>query len=191
MSSSSKVPVYSVSELKNATDDAITPYLTGLPKPHRFAADHFKSNVRLILGYVAVTISGTTFYFDRQLGWKISHLWITAAVVVYFFLNIAFTIWIWLVEAGQVFEGSKEDGESLQIRSSTKKHSPLYTLHIKHTLKNGAVLQNASVSAPFSKWFSADGTFHPEPFKQWFTSEVKALKGVDSTGGAKVKAGKK
>ncbi|PGH33611.1 hypothetical protein GX50_03600 [[Emmonsia] crescens] len=182
---SSKVPVYSVSELKNATDDAITPYLISVPKPYKFTADNFKSNVRLILGYVAVTISGALFYVDRQLGWKISQEWTIAAVVVYFVLNFAFTVWIWLVEAGQVFEGSREGGEKLQIYSSTKKHSPLYTLRIRHTSKSGAVLQDATVSAPFPKWFSADGTFHSEPFKHWLNSEIKALKGVDLAAGGK------
>ncbi|OJD17071.1 hypothetical protein AJ78_02820 [Emergomyces pasteurianus Ep9510] len=182
---SSKVPVYSVSELKNATDDAITPYLTSIPNPYNFTADNFKSNVRLILGYAAVSISGASFYFERQLGWKISNLWTTVTVVAYFILNLALTLWIWLVEAGQVFEGSREGGEKLQISSSTKKHSPLYTLRIRHTSKSGAVFQDATVSAPFSKWFSADGAFHPEPFKHWLNSEIKALKGLDLASGDK------
>ncbi|OAX77818.1 hypothetical protein ACJ72_07881 [Emergomyces africanus] len=104
---SPKVPVYSLAELKNATDDAITPYLTSIPKPYNFTADNFKSNVRLILGYAAVIISGASFYVERQLGWKISNSWTTAAVVAYFILNLAYNIWVWLVEAGQVFEGSR------------------------------------------------------------------------------------
>ncbi|KLJ06507.1 hypothetical protein EMPG_10105 [Blastomyces silverae] len=176
---SAKVPVYSLSELKNATDDALTPYLTSIPKPYRFTSDNFKSNVRLILGYAAVAISGALFYVDRQLAWNVSHTWTIGAVVAYFILNFVFTVWIWLVEAGQVFEGRREGGEKLHICSSTKKHSPLYTLRIRHTSNSGVVLQDATVSAPFSRWFSADGTFHPEPFKHWLNSEIKALKGVD------------
>ncbi|EEQ84701.1 signal peptidase complex component [Blastomyces dermatitidis ER-3] len=187
---SSKVPVYSLSELKNATDDALTPYLISIPKPYRFTPDNFKSNVRLILGYTAVAMSGALFYVDRQLGWNVSHTWTIAAVVTYFILNFAFTVWIWLVEAGQVFEGSREGGEKLHICSSTKKHSPLYTLRIRHTSNSGAVLQDATVSAPFSRWFSADGTFHPEPFKHWLNSEIKALKGVDSATSDKDATGK-
>ncbi|KAK2739904.1 hypothetical protein FQN55_009077 [Onygenales sp. PD_40] len=180
---SSKVPVYSVSELKNATDDAIPAYLTTLPKPNNFIADNTKSNVRLALGYTAVTISGICFYVDRQLGWEVSQIYILAAVVVYFALNLAFTGWIWLVEAGQVFEG-KRAGETLQIFSSTKKNSPLYTLRIKHTSSSGSLLQDTSITAPFSNWFSADGMFHPEPFRQWLASEIGALKAVDSAAGA-------
>ncbi|KAG5290792.1 signal peptidase complex component [Histoplasma capsulatum G186AR] len=177
---SSKVPVYSLSDLKNTTDDAITPYLISLPKPHRFTADNFKSNVRLTLGYVAVAIAGALFYVDRRLKWEVSTSWTMASVISYFILNIAFTIWLWLVEAGQVFEGGTDGGEKLRICSSTKKHSPLYTLRIRHTSSSGAILQDATISAPFSRWFSADGTFHPEPFKHWLSSEVKALKGVES-----------
>ncbi|PGH12727.1 hypothetical protein AJ79_04088 [Helicocarpus griseus UAMH5409] len=176
---SPKVPVYSVSELKNTTDDAIPPFLTTLPSPHTFTANNFKSNVRLILGYAAVAISGVSFYVDRRLGWQVSQSYVIAAVVAYFVLNLAFTVWIWLVEAGQVFEGVREgSGEALQICSSSKKHSPLYTLRVRHTSKTGKVLQDATLSAPFSSWFSADGTFHMEPFKLWLTTEIKALQGV-------------
>lgn len=38
-----------------------------------------------------------------------------ASVISYFILNIAFTIWLWLVEAGQVFEGGTDGGEKVSF----------------------------------------------------------------------------
>src|SRR6266513_2410 len=46
-------------DLKNTTDDALMPYLTTLPEPYKFTINNSNSNVRLILGYSAVTIAGT------------------------------------------------------------------------------------------------------------------------------------
>jgi hypothetical protein len=101
-------------ELKNTTDDAIAPYLTKLPKPYNFVADNTKSNVRLLLGYSAVTLAGVAFYIDYKYGWEATLPWILPAVVVYFALNGALTLWIWLVEAGQVFEGTRAGGEKVR-----------------------------------------------------------------------------
>ena len=46
-------------------------------------------------------------------GWEATQPWILSAVAAYFVLNFALTVWIWLVEGGQVFEGSTEKGEKV------------------------------------------------------------------------------
>jgi hypothetical protein len=40
------------------------------------------------------------------------------AVLIYFTLNLALTTWIWGVEAGQIFEGTREGGEKVRDRFS-------------------------------------------------------------------------
>lgn len=92
----------------------MTPYLTNLPAPFAFTPDYTKSNVRFILGYSAVAIAAFTFYADRNLGWEATTSpWIIAAVGSYFVLNSALTFWIWAVEAGQVFQGKRQTGETV------------------------------------------------------------------------------
>lgn len=100
-------------ELKNTTDDAVAPYLMRLPKPYTFTENNTKSNVRLILGYSAVAIAAFAFYKDYMEGWEATQPWIFGAVVAYFALNCALTIWIWLVDGGQVFEGTTEKGDKV------------------------------------------------------------------------------
>lgn len=101
-------------ELKNTSDDAITTYLTlGLPKPNRFVASHTKTDIRLIIGYCAVTIAGVSFYFDYTKGWEFTAPWMIYAVVAYFILNTVYTGWVWLVENRQVFEGTTPKGETV------------------------------------------------------------------------------
>ncbi|KAH8692194.1 putative signal peptidase complex component [Talaromyces proteolyticus] len=171
-----KVPVYSLNDLKNTTDDAFTPYLCTLPAPYAFKRNNIKSNVRLVVGYIAVAIAGVTFYLDRQLGWEaVEAWWVKAAVVAYFILNSILTYWIWAVEAGEVFKGSRKSGETITIQSFTKKHSPLYKLKITYTAPTGKVLQEKEIEAPFTAWFSGDGIFHPEPFRNWLSGEIDVL----------------
>ncbi|KAL4943802.1 hypothetical protein BDV06DRAFT_210744 [Aspergillus oleicola] len=171
-----KVPVYSQNDLKSTTDDALAPYLTTLPQPYTFKQDHFKTNVRFVVGYTAVAIAAFTFYADRKLGWEATTSpWILAAVGSYFFLNTLLTYWIWAVEAAEVFRGRRGSGEVISIRSSVKKYSPLYKLHVQYKSASNAVLEDKEIETPFTAWFSADGTFHPEPLRKWLAKEIKVL----------------
>lgn len=101
-------------DLKNATDDAIAPYLTSLPKPYKFTQDHYTTNVKLALGYSAVIIAGVLFYADWKLGWDATKAYTAPACVAYFVLNGVLTYWMWAVEAGTVFAGTREGGQKVQ-----------------------------------------------------------------------------
>ncbi|EAU35216.1 conserved hypothetical protein [Aspergillus terreus NIH2624] len=172
-----KVPVYSVNDLKSTTDDALAPYLGTLPQPYTFAQDHAKTNVRFLLGYSAVAIAAFTFYADRKLGWEATRSpWIFAAVGSYFVLNSLLTYWIWAVEAGEVYRGKRKSGETISLRSSVKKHSPLYKVRVQYRSAADKVLQEKEIEAPFTRWFSADGVFHPAPLRAWLASEIEVLR---------------
>ncbi|RDW81673.1 signal peptidase complex subunit 2 [Aspergillus mulundensis] len=155
-----KVPVYSPNDLKSTTDDALVPYLSTLPQPYTFKQDHFKTNVRFALGYSAVAIAAFTFYADRKLGWEATtSSWVIAAVVSYFILNSLLTYWIWAVEASEVFRGKRKSGETIQYKSASD-----------------SILEEKEIESPFTAWFSADGTFHPEPLRKWLAKEINVLR---------------
>jgi hypothetical protein len=103
-------------DLKNATDDALAPYLSSLPKPYTFKQSHSLTNIRLALGYTAVIIAAVTFYADWKLGWDATKGYTTVACVVYFILNTLLTYHIWRVEAGRVFVGLQEGGQKASFR---------------------------------------------------------------------------
>lgn len=98
------ISLYSV-DLKNTTDDALPNYLTSL----KFEQSHFLTDVRLVLGYSAVLIAAITFAFDYKLGWDKTKDHTFWAVIAYFVLNGALTVWIWGIEKGKVFAGEFED----------------------------------------------------------------------------------
>lgn len=77
----------------------------------------------------------------------------------------------------------------ISIRSSTKKHSPLYNLRVQYKTPSGKALEDKVIETPFTTWFSADGTFHPESLREWLASEIEVLglaakETVKETGGA-------
>ncbi|KAK5710371.1 signal peptidase complex subunit spc2, partial [Elasticomyces elasticus] len=146
-----------------------------LPKPHGYTQDHTKSTVRFIVGFPAVALAGFTFYADRYLGWEATQSpWIIASVVVYFLLNSVFTVWVWLIEGGEVFSGRRSNGEVVSIRSSSKKHTAQYKLRVGLKSAKGEVLEDKEIESSFTKWFSADGVFQKEPFRQWLAKETRA-----------------
>lgn len=104
MSTDSKISPYSLNDLKNTTDDALGNYLRGLS----FEQDNSKLDFRLAVGYIAVVIAGATFAADYRLGWEATKGWTAGAVLVYMILNGIFTYWMYFVEKGLVFEGSRE-----------------------------------------------------------------------------------
>ena len=99
-----KISPYSLPDLKNTTDDALGNYLRGIG----FKQDNTKADVKLLVGYLAVIIAGATFVADYKLGWEATKGWTAVAVAAYAILNGVFTYWLWFVEAGLVFEGSKD-----------------------------------------------------------------------------------
>lgn len=103
MSTDSNISPHSLNDLKNTTDDALANYLRGLS----FAQDNSKLDFRLAVGYVSVIIAAATFAADYKLGWEATKHWTAVAVAAYAVLNGVFTWWMWAVERGLVFEGSK------------------------------------------------------------------------------------
>ncbi|KAI4182365.1 MAG: hypothetical protein LQ346_006603 [Caloplaca aetnensis] len=179
--SSPKVSVYSLSDLKNTTDDALPNYLTSL----KFKQSHTLADTRLFLGYSAVAIAGVTFYADYKLGWDATKFWTLWAVIAYFILNGALTYWIWGVEKGTIFMG-QFNGSSISVASSVTKNKPVYSLQVQCT-RAGDNPQTLKLSAPFTRWFDSDGYFVAYPFQRWLATVVPLVGEADPQ---KVEAGR-
>ncbi|KAK7531070.1 microsomal signal peptidase 25 kDa subunit-domain-containing protein [Phyllosticta citricarpa] len=177
-----KIQVHSVPDLRNTSDDALPNYLNSL----KFTQDNKYLDVRLALGYTAVTVAGLLFYFDWKLGWDATKAWTGPAVAAYFVLNGAFMYWMYIVEKGLVYAGEK-DGQKIRISSRVEKHIPIYHLTIRYTTSRkpasarGELWQQIELSAPFTRWFTADGFFVTKPFQQFLASEIPIVGEADPT----------
>ena len=58
------------------------------------------------------------------------------------------------------------------------KHTPIYNITIRQQSLNGQE-DTKKLSAPFTRWFDADGCFVAKPFQQWLASEVSLIGDAD------------
>ncbi|KAK5174365.1 signal peptidase complex subunit spc2 [Saxophila tyrrhenica] len=174
--SDNKISPHSLNDLKNTTDDCLANYLRSLS----FVQDNSKLDVRLAVGYVAVIIATITFVADYKLGWEATKLGTAFAVVAYAILNGVYTYWMWMVEKGLVFEGTK-GSKRVSIASKTKKHDPTYYL----TVTTSSSTNPLEIQCPFTTWFTSDGYFVAQPFQQWLATSVGVIGEADQKNAAK------
>ncbi|KAK1541865.1 microsomal signal peptidase 25 kDa subunit [Colletotrichum paranaense] len=172
--SSEKITVHNLADLKNTSDDALPNYLNSL----KFTQSHALTDVRLALGYSAFLIAGACFLWDYKLGFDSTKYYTAAAVVLYSILNGALTLWIWLKEAGTVYEGTTPSGEKVNIATSTKKNVPTYNMKITLTSKNGEN-KVINLSQPFNQWFDSQGRFVAVPFQEILATNIPAVGKLD------------
>ncbi|KXH28717.1 microsomal signal peptidase 25 kDa subunit [Colletotrichum simmondsii] len=172
--SSEKITVHNLADLKNTSDDALPNYLNSL----KFTQSHALTDVRLALGYSAFLIAGACFLWDYKLGFDSTKYYTAAAVVLYSILNGALTLWIWLKEAGTVYEGTSPSGGKVNIATSTKKNVPTYNMKITLTSKNGEK-KVINLSQPFNQWFDSQGRFVAVPFQEILATNIPAVGKLD------------
>lgn len=176
-SEKSKISVYSIADLKNTTDDALPNYLNSL----KFKQSHFYTDIRLLLGFAAVSIAAATFYLDYTLGWDKTKAGTFWAVILYFILNGALTLWIWGVEKGRVYVGDLQ-GVKLQIQSRVEKHNPTYFVSARYCKLNNKPDQKwhtIDIQSPFSRWFDEQGHLVALHLQQWLATEIPVIGGAD------------
>lgn len=96
-------------DLKNTSDDAIPNYLNSL----KFVQSHRLTDVRLALGYGALSVAVACFFWDYKLGFDGTKYYSAVAVVVYMALNAALTFWARNVEGNTVYVGKSPSGETV------------------------------------------------------------------------------
>jgi signal peptidase complex subunit 2 len=176
MSQPQKVPLYSLPDLKSAIDTTIPTLLTSLPKPYTLTQSHLYTNVRLALGYSAVLIAGALFYLDYRHGWDVTKPYTLPACVLYFLLNGALTLWVYVFEKSLIFSGRREGGQKLTLRSYVEKPKPEYILGIEYASPDGGKKwQDVNVAVPFAKLFSVQGYLQKAELRKWLAREVEVV----------------
>ena len=93
-------------------------------------------------------------------------------------------MWIWAVEKGIVFAGTRgRDGAELKVYSVAPKvkGSPVYRLVLEWTEK-GRGVRSEEREVEFTRFFSEDGIFVAERFEGWLREVVPVLKGAEKEG---------
>ena len=58
------------------------------------------------------------------------------------------------------------------------KHTPIYNVIVRYKTPSGKE-ETKKLSAPFTRWFDADGCFVAKPFQNWLASEIKVVGEAD------------
>jgi len=109
----------------------------------------------------------------------------TYAVVAYFILNSALTLWTWFGEKGEVFAGSrfaKGKTTSLKVRSLApkRKYDPVYRI-VATWEAFGDETKEVEKTVPFTRFFTEDGVFAHAEFEAWLREELPIIGGPSAT----------
>ncbi|KAK4035161.1 microsomal signal peptidase 25 kDa subunit-domain-containing protein [Parachaetomium inaequale] len=182
--SQEKITVYNLADLKNTTDDAIPNYLNSIG----FTPSHRLTDVRLALGYSALTLAAACLAWDYKFGFDATKYLTAAAVAVYTLLNGALTLWVVYVERGTVYVGSsKKGGETVRISTETKKNVPEYFVTVEITRPDGG-REEVKFARAFTEWFDGAGRFVAAPFQAMLAGSVPVIGRADPKRAAAAKA---
>ena len=132
------------------------------------------TTIRLLLGYTAVFLAASVFLLDYKYGWDATKSFTLYACIAYFVLNGLLTAWVWLGEAGLVFDGSRGDGRlRLWVKPSGGKYSPAFGVK---WVWNG---EAGEAKGTYMQWFDEKGFLSEEALKEWLVSNVPVLKRLE------------
>ncbi|TQS36756.1 hypothetical protein Golomagni_02784 [Golovinomyces magnicellulatus] len=174
--SKEKISLYSLSDLKNSSDDSIPAYLNSI----KFRESHKLGDIRLAVGYLAVSISAASFYWDYKYGFQSTKNYTAVAVLLYTILNGFLTYWITFVENGIIYTGTSPRGDRIQISSKVDKYSPIYNLTITTYPKDKPrTPEKIHLKKAFNTWFNEAGYFVALPFQTMLAVGVPAIGAAD------------
>ena len=164
-------------DLKNTSDDALANYLNSLG----FRQSHTMTDVRLGLGYTALVVAAACFAWDYQLGWEATKVYTAVAVAIYALLNGAFTLWVWLVEEGTVYQGTAPGGDKTQlfVATSFKKSEPTYQLKVAIVDGKTKETKAFEFSTPFAGFFDEAGYFVADAFQKMLVKNISVVAKAD------------
>ncbi|EPQ67654.1 Bgt-2450 [Blumeria graminis f. sp. tritici] len=175
--STEKISLYSVTELKNTSDDAIPAYLNSL----KFKQSHTVADIRLVIGYASLLIAAATFSWDYKFGFEATKLYTAFAVGLYATLSIILSLYSTYVEKGTIYIGTNAQDDEIRIETKVEECVPIYNLRITTKLKScpGEKPKVTNLKKPFNKWFDKAGHFVALPFQQMLASSIPMIDDAD------------
>jgi len=174
-----KVNNASLTELKNALDDAIKRYLS---RPELFKQIHIHTDVRLALGWTGVLIAGVTALYSYRLEYEKSKPVIWIGLIVYIVLSLSQAIYAYFIEGDTIFVGKRKTFDkrivteritlSTRTQPSAPENPPAYSLSLtyRRSTNGGKSLLNrgkASESRPYTAFFDEQGVLDHDCFETW------------------------
>ncbi|KAF9233423.1 microsomal signal peptidase 25 kDa subunit-domain-containing protein [Melanogaster broomeanus] len=187
-----KVNNASVTDLKNACDDALKRYLS---RPNLFKQIHLHTDVRLALGWAGVIVAGATGLYGWKVDFEQSKPGVWAGFILYVILTTLQTLYAYFVEGDIIFVGRRKtfskriitervtiSSRTIPVSSSSSQPSPAnapsYSLNITYlqSTSGGKSLlakNRAQGSMEYSAFFDEKGLMVQELFERWIGELVE------------------
>jgi signal peptidase complex subunit 2 len=200
-----KVNNASLTELKNACDDALKRFLS---RPELFKQIHHHTDIRLALGWLSVLVAGGTALYGYKIEFEKSKPVVWVGVLCYVILTTLQTLYTYFVQKDTVFVGKRKTfskriiTERLVIGSRTipakkiqpppsdssspKAIPPVYSISLSYnrSASSGKSLLargKTGGSRPYVEFFDEKGTLNQEKLEKWIGELVEdAMEGKTS-----------
>ncbi|KAI0002134.1 microsomal signal peptidase 25 kDa subunit-domain-containing protein [Russula compacta] len=174
-----KVNNASLTELKNALDDAIKRFLS---RPDLFKQIHLHTDVRLALGWSGVFVAGATAFYSWRLQFEHSKPVVWIGLIVYILLTLLQALYAYFIEGDIIFVGKRKTFDkrivteritlSSRTKPSTPDSPPAYALSLtyRRSTNGGKSLLNrgqASEWRPYTSFFDEQGVLDHDRFETW------------------------
>ncbi|KAI0066874.1 hypothetical protein BV25DRAFT_1795891 [Artomyces pyxidatus] len=174
-----KVNNASLSELKNAADDAVKRFLS---RPDLFKQSHVHTDVRLGLGWAGVFVAGATAFYGWRLEFEQSKPAMWVGLIVYVVLTVIQTLYAYFIEGDIIFVGKRKTFDkrivteriTLTARTtpSTPTTPPAYALALTYNRSSNGGKSllyrgQASASRPYNTFFDEKGVLEQDAFESW------------------------
>ncbi|KAI0461915.1 hypothetical protein LJB42_004519 [Komagataella kurtzmanii] len=160
------VNLYSVAELRNATDDALPLALSKLGYEQNFSL----IDTKLAIGYVATILAGSLYYLEKKYNNDFSNLTyyysMVALVMGYFALNGLLWLHGKYREKDIKYVGiNKNNQKKISIEARVENNTtPIYKVTV---IENNRLLGRQDI--PFTSIFDEDGFIHIDQLVEIFT----------------------
>ncbi|KAF8633153.1 hypothetical protein AX17_004654 [Amanita inopinata Kibby_2008] len=201
-----KVNNASLTELKNACDDALKRYLS---RPELFKEIHLHTDIRLALGWLSVFVAAGTALYGYKVEFEKSKPVIWVGVILYMILTTLQTLYAYFIQGDIVFVGkrktfskriiteritissrtipAKKNSSSTTSSSSTSTSTPpafSLSLNYHRSASSGKSLLARGKTRglkDYNAFFDEKGTMNQEAFERWVGEMVEnAMEGKSS-----------
>ncbi|KAI0034687.1 signal peptidase complex subunit 2, partial [Vararia minispora EC-137] len=174
-----KVNNASISELKNACDDALKRFLS---RPDLFKQIHTHTDIRLTLGWVGVFIAAATGLYGYYRDFETAKPVVWVGVSLYVLLAGLQALYAYFIERDIVFVGKRKTFDkrivtervtiSSRTQPSTPQSPPAYALDLSfvRSASGGKSLLGKSADTqtrPYTAFFDVDGGMDQLMFESW------------------------
>ncbi|EDO16186.1 hypothetical protein Kpol_1014p1 [Vanderwaltozyma polyspora DSM 70294] len=163
---SKPINVYSIPELRQTLDEALSPTLKRLG----YIESHHLTDLKLAIGYSITLTAATSFYLDKKFSYSESLVYQKILVAAYFILSVIFWWFNKFIQNDISYVGeNKNKKEKLVLKTKFIDNDPIYKINIH---LNDKIVDT---ELPVNKVFNEAGYLQSNLFYDWLNQQLNSF----------------